>query len=101
MPFIGFAVVVILALAVYGVSARRHRNEQPQLVALDRPPLLWTKEAAADAGSPRERLALAARLGLVGDGRSIAILEHALADETDAEVRDAIWRALLTLRTNR
>jgi hypothetical protein len=98
MPLLGFVVVALLAIAVYLTSNRRSRTEEPRAVALPSPPIAWTKDVAVDSASPSERIELAGRLRLVGDARSIALLEAALADESNPDVREAVWRALLAIR---
>lgn len=100
MALLGFAIVVLLALAVYAVSTRRPASEEPSVTALPSPPALWATAISPDATLPSERIALVRRLQLIADARSTEVLERALAEESDDEVRSAIWRALLELRTH-
>jgi hypothetical protein len=97
---LGFVVIIALATAVYAVANRRSPSERPSAAALPSPPIVWTKEISLGAGTSGERIALVERLKLVGDERSMEILERALSDETDDDVRAVIWRALLELRTH-
>ncbi len=101
MPLLGILVVVLLALAVYLRAARPPMAiESSDAIALHAPELSWTKRVVGDAPVPdaRERIAIVSRLALLGSAWSVGVLEAALADEYDAAVRDAIWRALLALR---
>ncbi|HEY9085654.1 MAG TPA: hypothetical protein VIN40_06930 [Candidatus Tyrphobacter sp.] len=101
MPLIGILVVVLLALAVYLRSSRRPiAIESSGAIPLSPPDLMWTRRVVGDAPVPKaqERIAIVGRLALLGNAWSAGVLEDALADEYDATVRDAIWRALLALR---
>lgn len=101
MAILGLLAVVALALVVYVRASRRAiRLPSPQTAALHPPALRWTQRVTGKAPLPdaRERMAIARRLELLGGAWSATVLEEALADEYDAEVRGAIWHALLAVR---
>ncbi len=99
-PILGIAVVLSLAGAVVFLTARRVKEQPAALAAMPLPPpASWTVRFREGSAGARERIAMAERLGVVGDAWSVDALERALETEHDAHVRDAIWYVLLRLRS--
>lgn len=100
MPLLGVLIVVLLACGVYAIAGRRAAPARGESAAtpLLRPQASWPARVGKGEPSAAERIAIVRRLGIVGSDWCVEVLEAALDDEHDADVRDAIWRALLELR---
>ena len=103
MPLVGFLAILLLAAGVYiAAERRRAAQETAAAIALQSPSATWTAAILGDATpvDVDDRVAIVERLGIVGSPWVHVVLEDALADEPEPEVREAIWRVLVTARTD-
>jgi hypothetical protein len=100
---LGFIAVALLATSVVFVSRRRDARAAVAnaAIALPASQASWTTRVNDDGVpvSAAQRVGMVERLAVLGSAWSVGVLEAALDDEPDAAVRDAIWRALIAVRS--
>jgi hypothetical protein len=92
----GFVFTVGAASFVAGSLLLRAAKDEPPPVAVSD----WTTDVIGDDRrlDAAERVDIVERLAMIGQPWCIDTLEAALAQERDAQVRDAVERALLVMR---